>query len=63
MGTGMAAGARLIEVSRVSMDGKNHVSSTVGDAIVRVCGNIVKKLVRGMGVGLGGRGFLGTNGT
>ena len=61
MRAGVAAGARLIEVYRVGVAGKNHVTSTVGYAIVQVCGNISEKLVHGMGTGLSGRGFLGTD--
>ena len=57
------AGARLIEISRVGMAGKNHGASAVSDAIVQLCGNIVKELVHGVGGGIGGRGFLGTNDT
>ena len=63
MRAGAAAGAILIEVSCVGVAGKNHGASVVGDAIVRVCGNISEELVHGVGGGLGGRGLLGTNGT
>ena len=63
MRAGTTAVARLIEVSRVGVSGKSHGASVVDDAIVWVCGDIFKKLVHGMGGGLGGRGLLGTNGT
>ena len=63
MRDGAAAGGRLIEVYRVSLADNNNVASTVGDAIIRVCGNIVEKLVHGMGGGISGHGLLGTNGT
>ena len=63
MRAGTAMGARLVEVSHIGIAGKNHVASTVGDAIVQVCGNKVKKLVHVMGGELVGHDLLGTNGT
>ena len=42
MHTSAAAGARLIEVSCIGVAGNNHGASAVGDAVVWVCGNIVK---------------------
>ena len=52
----------LVEVAGIKVACKDHVARTVGDAIVFVRSNIVKKLVDSVNSGLGGRGLLGANG-
>ncbi len=44
------------------MSAKNHVAGVICGAIVRVCGQVVKKLVHGNIGGFSGCGLIGTQG-
>ena len=57
----MAADTSIVEVSGIGVFCKDHVTRTVGDAIVWVCGNIVEELVDSVSGGLSGRSLLGAN--
>ncbi len=46
----------------VSVSAENHVASAQCCAIIRVCGQVVKKLVHGNIGGFSGGGLLGTKG-
>ncbi len=45
------------------MSAVNHVTSTICGAVVKVCGQVVEKLVHGNIGGFSGCGLLGTQGT
>ncbi len=47
----------------VGVSAENHVASAICGAVVRVCGQVVKKLVHGNIGGFSGCGLLGTQGT
>jgi hypothetical protein len=46
----------------VGVSAENHVAGVICGAIVRVCGQVVKKLVHGSIGGFSGCGLLGTQG-
>ncbi len=50
-------------IAGVSVSAENHVAGAICGAIVRVCGQVVKKLVHGNIGGFSGCGLLGTQGT
>ena len=58
-----AAGTSIIEVSGIGVAYKDHINRTVGDAAVWIRGNIVEELVDITSGGLGGRRFLGADGS
>jgi hypothetical protein len=45
------------------MSAENHVTRAIYGAVIRVCGQVVKKLVHGNIGGFSGCGLLGTQGT
>ena len=51
----------IVETS-IGMGAEYHVTAAICGAIVRVCGEVIKKLADGFGSGLGGSGLLGTQG-
>ena len=48
MGSRAAAGLSKVELSCIGMDGQDHTTGTVSDAVVGIGGNIVKDLVDGV---------------
>ena len=57
--TGAAAAFGFIVEASVGVGTEYHVAAAICGAIVRVGGNVVKKLVDGFGGGFGGSGLLG----
>ena len=62
MGDSTASATSTIEVVGIRVDCQDHITRTVGDAVIWVWGNIVEELVESISGGLGSRGLLGANG-
>ena len=57
-----AASFADIKVGSVGVSGSNHLAGSIDDAVVRVCGNVVKELVDGLRGGFSGGGLFGADG-
>ena len=59
---GAAAAFGFVVEASIGVGAEYHVTAAICGAIVRVCGEVIKKLADGFGSGLGGSGLLGTQG-
>ncbi len=59
---GMAVAFGFIVKASIGMGAEYHVTATICDTIVRVGGEVIKKLVDGFGSGFSGSGLLGAQG-
>ena len=59
---GAAAAFGFVVESSIGVDAEYHVTAAICGAIVRVGGEVIKKLADGFGSGFSGSGLLGTQG-